>query len=227
MNVGIVCEGRTDFILLEQVVLAVFGPSDIRPLQPVRDALDPTRWSEAGWTQVRRWCEARGAGGITDELEMGGLDVIVLQVDGDLCGQQGMPSTRAALCDHIKAAWIGPPGPPNAVVICIPALATDAWLVAALDPGVDGQTLERDPRPADRLTAWGLNKRQSDYRDHAHRVHDTLPRLLPHMSELDRFVGKLRASAPRADTATPAPAPRGPLPADDVGPPGASAARRL
>lgn len=112
MNVGIVCEGRTDFILLEQVVLAVFGPSDIRPLQPVRDALDPTRWSEAGWTQVRRWCEARGAGGITDELEMGGLDVIVLQVDGDLRGQQGMPSTRAALRDHIKAAWIGPPAPP-------------------------------------------------------------------------------------------------------------------
>lgn len=113
MNVGIVCEGRTDFILLEQVVLAVFGPSDIRPLQPVRDALDPTRWSEAGWTQVRRWCEARGAGGITDELEMGGLDVIVLQVDGDLRGQQGMPSTRAALRDHIKAAWIGPPSPPQ------------------------------------------------------------------------------------------------------------------
>lgn len=201
MNVGIVCEGRTDFILLEQVVLAVLGPSEVRPLQPMRDTLEPSRWTEAGWTKVKLWCE-RGADTIDDELEIGALDLLILQIDGDLCGRDGLPASRPALCDHLKTQWIGPPGPSSKVVICIPAPATDAWLVAALEASPDGDSLEQHVDVLDRLAAFGIAKNQYDYLAHAGRLGEHVRSRSALLPELRRFVGKLEAARRRVSRAT-------------------------
>jgi hypothetical protein len=195
MNIGIVCEGRTDFLLLEQVALAVFGPSEIRPLQPLRDRMASHRWSEAGWTQVERWCRERGPDGLADELEIGGLNVIIVQVDGDLCGRNGLPATRVALCAHIRAAWLGDGDLPSGVVICIPAMATDVWLVAALQDQPDGPSLEAHPSPSDLLAGCGVSKNQYDYRERASALGSKVTKLRSCLSELDRFVGKLQRIA--------------------------------
>lgn len=198
MRVGIVCEGRTDFVLLEQVALAVFGPCEIDPLQPLRDALDPRRWKAGGWTQVRAWCLARDAEQIADDMSMGAMDALVIQVDGDLCGREGLPRDRAALCAHIREGWLGGGRLPPGVVICIPAMATDTWLAAALSAGPVSRDLEADPTPVVRLEARGVGKNQYDYASHAPRLRDRVPLIREALSELDRFVGKLERIAASA-----------------------------
>ena len=205
MRVAIACEGRTDFVLLEQLVLAVFGPCDITPLVPLRDALDDTRWSpQAGWTQVKAWCERLGVQGIADEMAMGTIDVIVVHVDGDMCGREGHPATRAGLCVHIKQTWMGDPTPPPGVVICIPASATDTWLAAALDAAIATPALEADPDPLSHLVRSGVlkpappgettpRKNQYAYQQRASVLRNRAAALRPALTELDRFMGKLEA----------------------------------
>jgi hypothetical protein len=204
MRVGIVCEGRTDFFLLEQVVLAAFGPGDVVPLRPMRDALDDTRWTTAGWTQVRQWCEARGMIGIEDERTIGAYDAIVVQVDGDLCGRDGLPLDRPSLCQTIRHGWMG--GTPPGVVVCIPAQATDTWLAAALDPAI-AASIEADNDPLAHLVRLGVldparpgeaapRKNQYEYRARASALGKHAPTLRPHLSELDRFMTKLEALTP-------------------------------
>lgn len=207
MRVGIVCEGRTDFILLEQVVLAVFGPCEIDALQPMRDALAPNRWADAGWTRVKEWCEERRSEGIADEMAIGAIDVVVVHVDGDLCGQHGLPATRTDFCDHIKAAWIGPATPPPGTVICIPAQATDTWLAAALDGDIATPALETDRNPLAHLVRLGVlsptqagetapRKSQYAYAARAGVLNATASALRTSLTELDRFMIKLEALLP-------------------------------
>lgn len=197
MRVGIVCEGRTDFILLEQVALAVFGPCVVDPLQPLRDQLDPARWDPAGWTLVKQWCEGRGAEGIVDEMALGGMDALVVQVDGDLCGRAGLPAERAALCRVIRRAWMGAETALPGVVVCIPTMSTDTWLLAALSDDPIPAGIEGDPAPVARLAALGVQKNQYDYRRHAPALGARVPAIRGALSELDRFAGKLAALRPR------------------------------
>lgn len=191
MRVGVICEGRTDFILLEQVVLSVFGPCEIDALQPMRDRLNASGWRSGGWTLVKKWCEERGAEGIADDMELGAMDALVVQVDGDLCGREGLPSGREALCDHIKRTWIGEGTLPRGVVICIPAMATDTWLVAALCSDPIPVDLEGDQAPVGRLGQWGLSKNQYHYGQHAERLRGRVSAIRGSLPELERFVGKL------------------------------------
>lgn len=193
MRVGVVCEGRTDFILLEQVALAVFGPCVVDPLQPLRDQLDPHQWDRAGWTQVRAWCEGRSADGIADEMALGAIDALVVQVDGDLCGRDGLPGERVALCRVIRREWMGTEAAPAGVVICIPAMSTDTWLAAALAEGPVSAAMEDDPAPVALLAARGVRKNQYDYRRHAPVLGARVVALREALPELDRFVEKLAA----------------------------------
>lgn len=194
MQVRIVCEGRTDFTLIEQVVLAVFGPCEINPICPARDSLG--MWGPAGWTRVKQWCE-RGVEQIADEMVIAGIDVIVVQVDGDLCGREGLPGTPDDLCSHVKSEWLGGTPPPG-VVICIPVPATDTWLAAALDPSVR----ETDD-PLVHLVLLGLlcepppgekpRKSEPAYRDHAGQLAAAAPTIRSTLPELDRLMIKLES----------------------------------
>lgn len=140
---------------------------------------------------VKKWCEDRGAEGIADDMELGAMDVLVVQVDGDLCGREGLPSSREVLCELIKRKWIGEGTLPRGVVICIPAMATDTWLVAALCSDPIPVDLEDDQAPVGRLGQWGLSKNQYDYSQHAERLRGRVAAIRGSLSELERFVGKL------------------------------------
>lgn len=194
MQIRIVCEGRTDVLLIEQVILSVFGPCDINSIQPARDNLG--KWGTAGWTEVKRWCQ-RGVEEIADEMALAGIDVIVVHLDGDLCGNEGLPATPSDLCDHIKSEWLGG-APPHGLLICIPMQTTDTWLAAALDPSVS----ESDD-PLVHLVRLGLllparaekKPRRSEpaYRHSANQLGAAAMRIRATLPELDRFMSKLEA----------------------------------
>ena len=58
-NIGIVCEGPTDFTILQSVINAITGESNyILPLQPEPDLLG--RYGN-GWKGVLKWCTDNAA----------------------------------------------------------------------------------------------------------------------------------------------------------------------
>lgn len=200
--VGVLCEGRTDYFLLQAVLLAIHPEIETQAIQPTRDALQPDKWGEAGWPKVREWCQARSHEDISDELESGGVDLLVLQVDADVCGSEDLPATPAELCKHIRTHWLDGV-PRTSMVVCIPSLAIDTWLAAALDPTID--ETERDPvgrlvqlgvlqaaRPGER----GPRKSQYAYRERAPALRVAAPTLRTRLPELDRFMTKLEALKP-------------------------------
>jgi hypothetical protein len=192
MQVRIVCEGRTDIPLLEQIALAVFGPCELNAICPQRDSLG--KWSHGGWGRVKEWCQ-RGVEQIADEMAIAGIDVVIVHVDGDMCGREGFPETAPELCDHVKSNWLRGT-PPRGLVICVPMRATDTWLAAAIDPSVN----ESD-EPLSQLVRLGIlqphpdkpRKSMAVYQEHAHRLQDVANVIRSTLPELDRFMTKLEA----------------------------------
>lgn len=203
--VGFVCEGSTDIVVLRRLVEATVGPVDARPLRPVTDELDRQRpGTQSGWSEVRAWCQDLKS---FDELfkpEVGDpLDILVIAIDLDIAIRAGvakLPANLAAydaseLCTLVKS-WLPKPIP-GKVVIAIPVMATEAWILAALFPKLAG--VERLSDPASTLVQrnkieQGRNdpwKRASEYRGFAETVARKLKRVRNVCSEANRFVGKL------------------------------------
>lgn len=82
-NIGIVCEGPTDFIILQAVIDTITGESNIfYPLQPEPDVIG--RY-ESGWKGVLKWCMDHAA--IKKQFMNSiqpALDFLVIQMDGDV-----------------------------------------------------------------------------------------------------------------------------------------------
>lgn len=204
MRVGIVCEGITDFVVLEAIAGAVLA--DRQPtftlLQPDHDRVrrpgDPR--SAGGWQAVRAFLEEGNA-----QLSLARIDVVIVKVDASvrLSGEL-VPSLEdddlETLCDHVKA-WIGEPIP-ESVVITLPCEEIETWLVAAHTRRKDVEAMED---PARVLVDEGLlgtrngrpDKKSTDYK----RLSESLQRrvgdrkLLRAIPELERLCSKLRTRA--------------------------------
>ncbi len=143
---GIVCEGHTDVPILEAIVSKLWPEiDDVRVLQPQLDALGKVnRTGRSGWSEVRAWCEQNASR--LDEIiypDVGDtLDLLLIVVDLDIAIEAkiadppkvlGSYATKR-LCDTIKG-WLRFPGrtklPPE-VVIAIPAMSIETWIIAAL-----------------------------------------------------------------------------------------------
>ena len=102
MIVGIVAEGPTDVVILEEFLSERFksggvsGPLEIRPLQPAVDATSGT-FEDGGWTWVRAWCAnnptEHRAVDLFQPLFEGDrpLDILIVQVDGDVVDEYARP----------------------------------------------------------------------------------------------------------------------------------------
>ena len=102
MIVGIVAEGPTDVVILEEFLSerlksgGVSVPLEIRPLQPAVDATSGT-FEDGGWAWVRAWCAnnppEHRAVDLFQPLFEGDrpLDILIVQVDGDAVGEYTKP----------------------------------------------------------------------------------------------------------------------------------------
>lgn len=203
--VGFVCEGSTDIVVLRRVVESVLGDIDPRPLQPETDALDrQVVGTRAGWSEVREWCKRVDSFDDYFDPDVGdAIDLLVIALDLDIAIRAGLtkhPSNLGAydaseLCKIIKS-WL--PAPlPGRVVIAIPVMASEAWVLAAMFPRL--RNFETIVDPAGVLVAkgkieMGRNgpwKRAKEYRDFANVVVSKLKRVREACGEADRFVTKL------------------------------------
>lgn len=208
MKVGIICEGSSDFVLLEALALDLLPADECVQLHPDFDKLRATGDSShaPGWQGVRKFLQTSGPA-----LALAVYDVIVIQVDASIRklrelklpqpeALEGEPEPLDALCDHIKS-W-ATDGLTESAVIALPREDIEAWLVAAHTRVKDVEALGN---PASELATHGIigtvngkpSKNAEAYRElavplvklarDAKRV-----RAVP---ELERFANKLRARA--------------------------------
>ena len=141
MTIGIVAEGPSDFILLEQLInMLLEGEHYYVRLHP------ETQFGvrERGWQGVRAWCQMMARefenlaiflNGATPKLEL-----LVIHLDADVASaincEYPCPPAQDS-CDAIAQSlmnWLGSPAMQEPLVLCIPAQNTEAWVLAADNP---------------------------------------------------------------------------------------------
>ena len=207
---AVVCEGATDFPILEAIILELWPEIDrVLPLQPPLDELGQPKSPRGGWSEVQKWCEAH-AGTLTELLsdDFGDpIDLLVVALDVDIAIQarimnpprQGLtPYAAKRLCNAVKG-WLaaGAQRLPIELVIGLPAMAVEAWIIAALfrdcknpeqlaDPArylaEHGKLEMKDGRP------W---KRISQHRSFAGRVTGSLDKVRMRCPEAERLCHKI------------------------------------
>ena len=139
---ALVCEGQSDAPILRAVLEELWPGIEVRTLQPLLDEAGKTAaGARAGWTAVRSWCAENRLSDLEDPLVGARFDVIVIAIDADIALEANVverptparPYDAAALCRTVRS-WLSTPVPPS-VVIALPAMAIEAWVIAALYPG--------------------------------------------------------------------------------------------
>ena len=143
---AVVCEGPSDFPILEAVIGTLWPEVEhITCLQPELDDVGTPLDRSAGWSEVRAWCEENATR--LHFLVSGdagpAIDLLVIAIDVDIAIQARIidpPKHLDAyatprLCKTVKG-WLGAPKRrlPGPIVIGLPAMATEAWAIAALYP---------------------------------------------------------------------------------------------
>jgi hypothetical protein len=138
--IRVVCEGPTDMVVIRSVVAALGIDAVITQIQP-EDNSNLLGDFGGGWKGVRAWCQ--------DAVTQGGLQVtlanaqaLIVHVDADIaydkelaCAQPCPPAQDTAnAVRSMVLEWLGVTSPPQGVVLCVPAMATEAWAFCALFP---------------------------------------------------------------------------------------------
>ena len=209
MRVGIICEGSSDFVLLEALALDLLSADECVQLHPDFDKLKATGDSShaPGWQGVRKFLQTSSG----PALALAVFDVIVIQVDASIrkLRELKLPQPEEwadeaepldALCDHVKS-W-ATDGLPESAIIALPREDIEAWLVAV---HTRIRNVESLGNPAGELVAQGIietvngkpNKRAEAYRALAVPLVKLArdAKKVKAIPELERFVNKLRARA--------------------------------
>lgn len=205
MRIGIVAEGPSDWIVLEEIIRAIHHVAEferLRPEQPV----GPT-----GWRGVKAWCEEYGEKLTTLMLgvENRPLDLIVIHVDTSMADKVGADrpcppasATGTALRQTIQQSWLGLDTLPGNIILATPSKSSDAWTIAALDPPSENIRhiecdfeIERElvQRFRFRLRDGQVKKPQSKYKEIAKEIGLNLVRVRTACSEADRFCNDFTA----------------------------------
>jgi hypothetical protein len=230
VRVGVVAEGPTDHAILEQILVAHFGPKDVEytALHPELSVAFTAVSSDLGfgWGGVFRWARSvrdEGRGSLTGSYVIGAFDVLVVHVDCDVarasyadigidgdpndlpCALPCPPATATiGLLEKVVLAWLGEVGPPKPLVLCIPAQATEGWLLSALypdDPDSSAGRTDCVADPTSRLAAKpvtgrlvsGRKKNVEIFRSRAVEVARRWPAVVHLCESAARFDASLRA----------------------------------
>jgi len=141
LRVHVVCEGKTDAIVIAAALKAVTGKDLLLTMiQPEQDATQPRPLGE-GWKGVRSWCwQLRDDfGGFEASPSLIAADLLVLHVDADIVSDIDCdklpcpPAENTTTCVGGRLLeWMGERSCPRGLVLCIPSKATEAWVFAAL-----------------------------------------------------------------------------------------------
>jgi hypothetical protein len=172
-SIALVCEGYTDILVIGCIVKSIWPEvDDVLPLQPQVDALGRTAHNlPRGWSAVRAWCH-QNAAMLADLVNPGigdPLSLLVVCLDVDIAVSAGIadPPARGSaydasrLCETIRS-WLLDEGRKRLapeVVIAIPAMAIEAWAIAALYPRE--KRPEQIEDPAEFLVSRGQLKRNA------------------------------------------------------------------
>ncbi len=163
---ALVCEGQTDVPILRAILMSLWPDiGEVRYLQPELDETDRAKGA-AGWTQVKRWCETH-ADRLRDVLDpdVGDpIDLLLVAIDVDIALDAGIVdppqdvgSYEAGRLRDVVTSWLLTETLrklPEAVIICTPVRAVEAWVIAALFPK------EVSPEAIDNPVAFLVKKKK-------------------------------------------------------------------
>ena len=140
LRVGLVAEGASDWLVLKAIILRVRPDSKFEEVQPDRTL---TSRRSFGWIGVKSWCQEFGhqLENFMAQFGVKPLDLMVIHVDCSMAKEAGAerpcpPSadTAAALALVVDETWLGRSPRPSFVLLALPSMTTDTWVVATLDP---------------------------------------------------------------------------------------------
>lgn len=213
---AVVCEGHSDFAILARVLRKLWPElDDVLLLQPILDELQRAQGS-SGSSGVKEWCQ-RNRERLDAVIDPGigrPIDLLVIALDADAAISAGIedppktPSSYDAsrLCEVMRG-WLG--RLPRQLVITIPAMSIEAWVVAALfkTPSqpenlanaaltlVEKNLLQRDPRPK---RHHKVLKPPATYRGFADQVAGKWAKVKKACAEAARFDRKVSALRARS-----------------------------
>lgn len=101
MNIGIICEGPTDYIILKEIVDKITGTANYYvQLQP-----DPDLLGEYGngWKGIWKWCNDNGTQKerLMKDIEPS-LDILIIQMDGDVSRKEKISHCccKSTICQY-------------------------------------------------------------------------------------------------------------------------------
>lgn len=208
MRVGIVAEGKSDFMVIEAVLKGI-DPT-IEPQRIWPDFTVDGRPHGYGWRGVKAWCVENGPRLETFMRGVRGreIDLLVVHVDCSMADKVGAhrpcppaSDTADALCAVVLGDWLNREPSPLFLIVATPAQASDAWVVAALSPPFARiHEIECLPSPESELVRRRLLRRGSDgdvkksaskYEPLAMNITDALDTVRAACGEADRFARAL------------------------------------
>jgi hypothetical protein len=199
LRVGIVAEGKADWFVLEEIMRALFQEIEFERLRP--DMTLVSR-SSFGWRGVKAWCNENRArletllSGVKDRP----IHLLVIHVDCSMAHNEGVaypcppPSLNVnALRSVVLDSWFGLPALPGFIVFATPSMTSDTWVVAALEPSYEPDSLECDERVERELVARGLLRTKDG------EVKKPEKRYRPLVAQMIRELNRVRERCPEAD----------------------------
>ena len=197
---NVVCEGPSDYFVIEAALAAILDNADftLQQIQPLASLYGGNVGPYGGgWKGVRAWCEAtrriwgsvgRSRKGIAGELLIIHLDADVADESEIDCAEVCPPaSATVERLRTVLLGWMGDIAMPDWIIFCTPSKAVDAWVLVALYPndewaktGVEcraepARHLLNKPEKLVRLRDERLQKNGGGYR----RVGDIITRKWP------------------------------------------------
>jgi hypothetical protein len=202
---AIVCEGPTDIPILEALIRRTWPEvGQVKKLHPEVDEAGKPTGQAGGWSEVKRWCEKNAASldEVIDPLAGDPVDLLVIAMDVDIAIAAGIADPPQAvgayetnrLCDVVKR-WLLPGGRrrlPAPIVIGLPAMAIEAWALAALFPKEAGP--EAVASPAERLVEKNKLRRKADGKPSKY-----LPAYAGFAKQVAGKLDKVREACPEAE----------------------------
>ena len=209
IRVGLVAEGPSDCVALEELIRTVEPETDFLRIRP--DMTLASR-SPHGWTGVRAWC--REMGPLLESFLSADpglpLHLLVIHLDCTMAhnvrADRPCPpaeATASTLREIVAGEWLGRAFLPSFVVLATPSLSTDTWIVAALEPPFQGEVpLECDPlaerelvrRRLLRLRDGEVKKPAAKYEPLAKQMAQKIDEVCAACSEAARFLSDFAAA---------------------------------
>lgn len=214
LRVGIVAEGSSDWLVLEEVMKTVHPDIEFERLRPDQTLVSGTPF---GWRGVKSWCEEHGS---RLELLMRGvlgrpLHILVVHADCSMADKANVEhpcppasDTAFALVKLIEVEWIRQDPKPDFVVIATPSKSSDSWVVATLDPPYANlSNIECDKSAEDELARRHLLKKRPDgrarkppnaYAPIAARIGPAIDHVCVHCPQAEAFRSSFRVAVARS-----------------------------